>query len=72
MGTKVLKVLIVLDEGGWKSCQEIAQRLGLTTHDIMAQIKILKRLNMVEIQPRTMKQGQQIPTAYRSKRSQSN
>ena len=72
MGTKVLKFLIVLDEGGWKSCQEIAKQLNMTPDDIVAQIRMLKRLEMVEIQSRTTKQGEKVPTAYRSRRCQSN
>ena len=68
MGVKVLKVLIILDEGGFLSCQEIGSRLNLTPHDVMAQIKMLKRLGMVEVQPRTKRQGENIPAQYRSKR----
>lgn len=68
MTVKALKVLIILDSGGWRTCQEIADQLNLTVNEVVAQIRILKRLKMVEDTPRTMKSGEKVPTAYRSRR----
>ena len=72
MSVRVLKILICVDNSEGTNAQEIAKQLNMTPDDIVAQIRMLKRLEMVEIQSRTTKQGEKVPTAYRSRRCQSN
>jgi len=66
MSIKPLKILIALDCDQWLSCVELSKKTNYSIVEIGAHLKVLRRLKMVEMKPRTTIKGEKIPPSYKS------
>lgn len=67
VSSKALKILIALDCETWLSAMEISRITNYGIVEIGAHLRTLRRLDMVEMKPRTSRRGETIPPSYKSK-----
>ena len=67
MSSKALKILIALDSETYLSAMELSRITNYGIVEIGAHLRTLRRLDMVEMKPRTSRRGETIPPSYKSK-----